>query len=63
MSFAKHEAFYIREGWLFKGMAAIKQAEGDGQLPTIFLDTDAPERLGIGRNMVRSLRFGCRQLD
>src|SRR5437667_6604624 len=57
MSFAKHETFYIREGWLFKGMAAIKKAEDDGQLPTIFLDTDAPERLGIGHNMVRSLRF------
>lgn len=57
MPFAKHETFYIREGWLFKGMAAIKSAEENGQLPTIFLDADAPERLGIGQNMVRSLRF------
>lgn len=30
MSFAKHETFYIREGWLFKGMAAIKQAKDNG---------------------------------
>ena len=57
MSFAKHETFHIREGWLFKGMAAIKDAEHNRQLPTIFLDKDAPERLGIGRNMVRALRF------
>lgn len=57
MSFAKHETFYIREGWLYKGMAAIKAAEAEDQLPTIFLDRDAPERLGIGRNMVRALRF------
>ncbi len=57
MPFAKHETFYIREGWLFKGMAAIKSAEEKGQLPTIFLDLDAPEKLGIGHNMVRSLRF------
>ncbi len=57
MSFGKHETFHIREGWLFKGMAAIKEAEYKGQLPTIFLDKDAPERLGIGRNMVRALRF------
>lgn len=57
MPFAKHETFYIREGWLFKGMAAIKAAEAEGQLPTIFLDRDGPERLGIGRNMVRALRF------
>jgi len=57
MSFAKHETFYVREGWLFKGMSAIKAAENDGQLTTIFLDTDAPERLGIGQNMVKALRF------
>lgn len=57
MAFAKHETFYIREGWLFKGMAAIKEAEKEGRLPTIFLDDDAPERLGIGQNMVRALRF------
>src|SRR6266700_8008034 len=57
MPFAKHETFYIREGWLFKGMAAIKKAENEGHLPSIFLDEDAPERLGIGQNMVRSLRF------
>lgn len=57
MAFAKHETFQIREGWLFKGMAAIKDAEAQGQLPTIFLDPDAPERLGIGVNMVRALRF------
>ncbi len=57
MAFAKHETFYIREGWLFKGMAAIKEAEKEGRPPTIFLDDDAPERLGIGQNMVRALRF------
>jgi hypothetical protein len=57
MPFAKHETFHIREGWLFKGMSAIETAEAEGQLPTIFLDRDAPERLGIGRNMVRALRF------
>lgn len=57
MSFAKHETFHIREGWLFKGMAAIKEAEEQRRLPTIFLEKDAPERLGIGRNMVRALRY------
>ena len=56
-TFAKHETFQLREGWLFKGMSAIKRAEAEGELPTIFMDKDAPERLGIGRNMVRSLRY------
>ena len=57
MAFAKHETFYIREGWLFKGMAAIQKAKDEDKLPTIFLDIDAAERLGIGQNMVKSLRF------
>ncbi len=57
MAFAKHETFYIREGWLFKGMAAIKKAEDEDKPSTIFLDLDAAERLGIGQNMVKSLRF------
>ena len=57
LTFAKHETFYIREGWLFKGMAAIQHMEDGEDLPTIFLDRDAPERLGIGRNMVHALRY------
>jgi hypothetical protein len=57
MSFAEHQTFHIREGWLYKGMAAIKASEAEGHLPTIFLDQDAPEKLGIGQNMVRALRF------
>lgn len=57
MYFAKHETFHIRDGWLFKGMAAIQHAEDNNELPTTFLDKDAPEQLGIGRNMVRALRF------
>lgn len=57
MSFAKHETFYIREGWLFKGMAAIKKAEEESLHSTVFLEVDIPEKLGIGHNMVRALRF------
>lgn len=51
LTFAKHETFYIRDGWLHKGIAAISEN------PNIFLDDDAPEKLGLGKNMVRSLRF------
>lgn len=50
MQFAKHETFHIRDGWINKGLRAI---EADG---AIFLDERAPERLGLGKNMVRSLR-------
>lgn len=51
MSFAKHETFYIRDGWLGKGIQAITQ---NGY---IFLEDEAPEILGLGKNMVKSLRF------
>lgn len=51
MQFAKHETFHIRDGWISKGLRAT---EADG---SIFLDERAPERLGLGKNMVRSLRY------
>lgn len=59
MSFGAHQSFYIRDGWLYKGMSTI---QGDQELgvvpaPSIFTQPDSPQILGIGRNMVRSLRF------
>lgn len=57
MPFAKHETFHIRDGWLYKGMAAIKRSEAENRSPSVFLDQAAPERLGLGRNMVHALRF------
>lgn len=51
MYFAKHETFHIRDGWLYKGLRAIEQD------PTIFLSEYAPETLGLGKNMVRALRY------
>ena len=51
MYFAKHETFHIREGWLTKGLRILQQD------PRIFFDSEAPEKLGMGKNMVRSLRF------
>jgi hypothetical protein len=51
MPFAKHETFYLRDGWLYKGLKAVQEDE------LIFLSEDAPQRLGLGKNMVRALRF------
>ena len=54
MSFARHETFYIRDGWLRKGLKAIRENESGMH----FLKKDeAPEVLGMGKNMVQSLRF------
>ena len=53
MKYRGHETFSIRKNWLAKGMEAVHANPG------IFTDkTFAPmEELGIGRNMVVSLRY------
>lgn len=51
--FARHETFCPRYGWLKKGFDGV-QADGK-----IFERPDAIERLGVGKNMVRSIRFWC----
>ena len=53
LTFARHETFHPRWGWLKKGfeMSCIDSR--------IFLAESAPVKLGIGKNMVRSLRYWC----
>lgn len=51
--FANHETFHPRFGWLKKGFDAAKKN------PDIFLQDDAPVRLGVGKNMVRAIRYWC----
>lgn len=46
-----HESFTIREGWLTKGILEI-----DGK-PRLFAEKDITDILGIGTNMVKSLRY------
>jgi hypothetical protein len=52
-SIGRHETFTPRYGWLKKGYDA---AVLDGK---VFKAPDAIERLGVGKNMVRSIRFWC----
>ncbi|WP_088893789.1 DUF4007 family protein [Leptolyngbya ohadii] len=49
--FARHETFHPRFGWLKKGFDRAAQD------PKVFLHDDAPIRLGVGKNMVRSIRY------
>ncbi len=51
MSYARHQTFHIRSGWLAK---ALEELSKDRRL---FSKKDASIRLGIGKNMVQSLRF------
>ena len=48
-----HETFFIRKGWLSKGMEAVKKKND------IFMDKtiNPMDELGIGSNMVKSLRY------
>jgi hypothetical protein len=52
-SFSGHETFALRHAWLKKGFDA---AVGD---PEVFQADDALVRLGVGKNMVRAIRYWC----
>lgn len=55
MKFRGHETFFIRKGWLGKGLKAVKNTGGE-----VFLnntDTNPMDELGMGANMVKSLRY------
>lgn len=47
----RHESFSIREGWIAKGIKAIKKN------PKVFSSQNATDILGIGNNMVKSLKY------
>jgi hypothetical protein len=50
-SFARHETFAPRFGWLHKGFIAVNND------PEAFLSEDAPVTLGVGKNMVNAIRY------
>ena len=47
----RHESFSIREGWLAKGIRTVKKDS------KVFSSADATDILGIGTNMVKSLKY------
>lgn len=53
MKFRGHETFSIRKGWLSKGLRCVVKN------PSVFVakDENAMDVLGIGSNMVKSLRY------
>lgn len=50
-TFANHESFHLRYGWLKKAYDAVMED------PRVFVSDNAPVRLGVGKNMVRAMRF------
>jgi hypothetical protein len=53
VSFSGHETFPFRYTWLKKGLDAIVDDEA------VFVQDEAMTRLGVGKNMVRSIRHWC----
>lgn len=51
--FARHETFHPRYGWLKKGFDKAVE------YPDVFLRDDAPTILGVGKNMVRAIKYWC----
>lgn len=50
-TFARHETFHPRYGWFRKAYTAAAED------PFVFRRPDAPVLLGVGKNMVRAIRF------
>lgn len=50
-TFARHETFHLRDGWLFKGLNVL-QSDGSS-----LYGEDAHHNLGMGINMLKSLIF------
>lgn len=46
-----HEKFHLREGWITKGLFGVQNN------PRIFIGNDGPDQLGVGSNMVKSIRY------
>ncbi|MFD1928854.1 DUF4007 family protein [Sporosarcina siberiensis] len=51
MGYNQHQSFFLRERWLGKGLREIKND------PNFFFQSDAFEKIGLGKNMVQSLRY------
>ncbi len=53
MKFRAHDTFFIRKGWIAKGMRCVHDK------PDLFIDRDENpmDVLGIGANMVKALRY------
>ena len=56
-TFGGHEKFVFRHGWLKKGVDAVISD------PSIFAKDDALVTLGVGKNMIRSIRYWCQATE
>ncbi len=57
MAYGRHESFYLRNKWISKGLKHVTTNNN------FFYDKDNFEKIGLGKNMVRSLRFWLTALN
>ncbi|NLE16249.1 MAG: DUF4007 family protein [Spirochaetales bacterium] len=58
LKFKAHQSFFIRNGWLYKGMTQLDKTKDESGVSYLFQDqNEAVLRLGIGVNMASSLRY------
>lgn len=55
LRFSGHQTFAVRNGWFEKGVGLVRESPGG------FLAADAVVRLGVGKNMVESIKYWCLQ--
>ncbi|MGX1194600.1 DUF4007 family protein [Metabacillus sp. SLBN-84] len=51
MGYGQHQSFYLRDRWLNKAIRHLREDE------RFFYDKEAFEKMGLGKNMVQSLRY------
>ena len=49
MKFGGHETFFLRPGWLTKGLYLVRDAEN-----VVWNSDEASDAMGVGRNMSKS---------
>lgn len=55
--FSGHETFPLRYGWLKKAFDIVYDSIDDPKNKTVFTDDEAIANLGVGKNMVSSIRY------
>lgn len=57
MKIKAHQTFFIRTGWLYKGLSNVVEDTQKGNPSDLFITSDSMNRLGLGSGMVKSLRY------
>lgn len=57
MKIKAHQTFSVRMGWLYKGLSNVINDTETKEYSDLFISDESMNRLGLGSNMVKSLRY------